>query len=65
VAAAMATHKFKPGQVVRIVPSQLNASARGSFTVLRILPTEHGINQYRVKSTVDGHERVVIESELD
>jgi hypothetical protein len=29
-----------------------------------LLPIEHGIRRYRIKSLKDGHERVAIESEL-
>ena len=60
----MAAHKFTAGQAVRIVPGPV-AAARGSFKVVRVLPTEHGVNQYRIKSDSDGHERVVTEIEID
>jgi hypothetical protein len=29
------------------------------------MPAEHGNYQYRIRSVMDGHERVVQESELD
>jgi hypothetical protein len=61
----MAAHKFKAGQTVRVVPGPNVGSARGNFKVVRVLPTEHGINQYRIKSDTDGHERVVTESQVD
>lgn len=60
----MMAHKFKAGQTVRVVPSRYMSEARGSFKIVRLLPTEHGVNQYRIKSTTDGHERVVTESEV-
>ena len=60
----MTTHKFKNGQSVTLVRRRYERTPAGSFTVLRALPTEHGINQYRIKSTADGHERVVSEAEL-
>ena len=60
----MAAHKFTAGQAVRIVPGPVGA-ARGSFKVVRVLPTEHGVNQYRIKSDTDGHERVVTEIEIE
>jgi hypothetical protein len=57
-------HKFKAGQLVRVLPNHNVSDARGSFKVVRVLPTEHGVNQYRIKSETDGHERVVTESEV-
>lgn len=36
----------------------------GTFTIVRAMPTEQGVKQYRVKSNVDGHERIVSEAEL-
>jgi hypothetical protein len=36
----------------------------GYFRVIRLLPDYQGDNQYRVQSTSDGHQRVVIESEI-
>ena len=60
----MAAHKFKPGQTVQLVPSGYVSNVRGSFTIVCALPEEHGIYQYRIRSTTDGHERVVTESEV-
>ena len=34
------------------------------FEVVRLLPPEKGVFQYRVRSIRDGHERAVFESEL-
>ena len=58
----MQLHKFKVNQSVELVARDLKS--RGRFAIVRLLPTEHGVLQYRIKSLVDGHERVVIESEL-
>jgi len=60
----MIAHKFKPGQTVHVIPSGYITNTRGSFTIACALPEEHGVNQYRIKSTVDGHERVVTEDEV-
>jgi hypothetical protein len=60
----MSDHKFKTGETVRVLPSRYMTKAQGSFKVVRQLPAEHGMNQYRIKSSVDGHERVVLESEV-
>jgi len=58
-------HKFKTGQMVIYSasrPGGSNGNAR--FEIVRLLPAEHGINYYRLKSVLDGHERVAMESEL-
>jgi hypothetical protein len=61
----MTQYKFKVGQTVRMVASRLRSGLpTGSFQIVRLLPEERGTNQYRIKSTIDGQERVVLESEL-
>jgi len=60
----MPQNKFKPGQTVRVALGSHLAEARGSFKIVRVLPTERGIIQYRIKSDTDGHERVVTEGEV-
>lgn len=61
----MKTHKFAVGQTVRFSPGvQSPVAARGSYTIVRLLPAEANDHQYRIKSTLDGHERVVKESQL-
>ena len=68
----MADHKFKAGETVRVIettPVRLKRTGHGSaphgeFEVVRPLPAENGRNQYRIKSTLDGHERVVKEHEI-
>jgi hypothetical protein len=37
---------------------------RGTYTIVRKLPVEGRDCQYRVKSTDDGHERVLRESQI-
>ncbi len=59
------SHKFRTGQKVTLASSRSGPSDRpGTFEVVRLLPEEHGINHYRLKSIVDGHERVATEGEL-
>lgn len=61
------SHKFKTGQTVRYAPSGFGVavSDRGArFEIIRLLPSERGINHYRLKSLLDGHERVAMEGEL-
>jgi hypothetical protein len=58
-------HKFKANQTVTYSPTGFGGSHRNvKFEIVRLLPEEHGINQYRIKSVLDGHERVAMESEL-
>ena len=57
-------HKFDIGQTVTIVTRRYETTPQGDFQIVRRLPTEHGVRQYRVKAVGDGHERVVSEAEL-
>jgi hypothetical protein len=61
----MPAPKFVVGQTVRFSPdrSQLS-SARGDFKIVRLLPEEASVFQYRIKSKSDGHERIVREDQL-
>jgi hypothetical protein len=64
----MATHKFAVGQIVRFSPDradrdQINQGQR-QFKIVRLLPETASVFQYRVKSQLDGHERVVREDQL-
>lgn len=62
----MAQHKYSIGENVRFTPDQdIDASARGAYTIVRALPESGGILQYRVKAKIDGRERVVREDQLD
>lgn len=60
----MPLHKFKANQSVELAARGAPSKAPGRFKIVRQLPTEHGVLQYRIKSVIDGHERVVTESEL-
>ena len=60
----MLAHKFKVNQSVEFLGSYSRPKPLGQFRVVRVMPTEHGILQYRVKSLTDGHERIVTESDL-
>jgi hypothetical protein len=62
----MSAHKFSVGQSVRFSPdrNQREIAVRGSFTVVRLLPEDGSGFQYRVKSQLDGHERVAREDQL-
>jgi len=60
----MTTQKFSEGQSVTVLPSRYNSNARGSFDIIRVLPKEYGMHQYRIKSAHDGQIQVVMECEI-
>jgi hypothetical protein len=61
----MATHKFAVGQKVRFTPEMGQVANRGeTFVIVRQLPEAGGIFQYEIKSEMDGHARVVRETQL-
>lgn len=61
----MSAHKFAVGQKVSFHPVAGDLrQLRGSYTVVRLLPSETRDLQYRVRSDQDGHERVILESQL-
>lgn len=63
----MVTHRFAVGQVVRFTPDRVErdlSSAQRQFKIVRLLPEASNVLQYRVKSQLDGHERVVREDQL-
>jgi hypothetical protein len=61
----MARHKFTVGEVVDFLPGTRDTNIpRGRYKIERLLPSETRDLQYRVKHVVDGHERVVLESQL-
>jgi hypothetical protein len=61
----MKARKYRNGQTVTMTPSRGRSTPKGQFEIVRLLPLEYGNYQYRIRSTIDGHERVVLESELD
>ena len=61
----MTAHKYATGQNVRFSPHRLeDSSARGMYTIVRLLPEEGATPQYRIKAKIDGRERVVREDQL-
>jgi hypothetical protein len=59
----MMAHKFRIGQRVTLTSKWLSDRG-GTFTIVRQMPKDSGDFQYRIKSIVDGHERMVLEAEL-
>jgi hypothetical protein len=61
----MTLHLFHVGQRVRFQPGAGDLRGLGgNYTVVRQLPSETRDLQYRIKHDQDGHERVVLESQL-
>jgi hypothetical protein len=62
----MATHKFTVGQALYFLPGLSEASkSKGRYKVVRQLPEIGNMLQYRIKSEVDGQERVVREDQIE
>jgi len=60
------THRYRPGQTVRVRRGLSRASAApGDYKIVRPLPDSGGELEYRVKSMREAHERVVKESDLE
>jgi hypothetical protein len=60
----MQSRKFAVGQNVTMKQSAFHRAPTDTFEIVRLLPSEHGNPQYRIKSLRDGHERVVTENDL-
>jgi hypothetical protein len=58
------TYKFKLGQSVELVAGETRLKPLGRFEIVRLMPSEHGLRQYRIRSLLDGHERMAVETEL-
>jgi hypothetical protein len=61
---AIGKHKYAVGQVVQLQARPYEPAARGAYTIVRQLPADNGEFGYRVKSSVEPHERMVRESQL-
>ena len=61
----MPYHRFKVGQTV-VAPSGGRDALipSGPYVIVRLLPLVDREPHYRAKSTVDGHERAVLEGQL-
>ena len=60
------THKYRVGETVYFTsPTFGRAGASGSYTVVKLLPSEGDDYQYRIKSSGEAFERVAKESQLD
>lgn len=62
----MHAHKYRVGEMVYYTsPSFGRAAASGSYTVVKLLPSDGDDYQYRIKSSGEAFERVAKESQLD
>jgi hypothetical protein len=62
----MATHKFAVGQALYFSPGVGGESkSKGRYKVVRQLPETGNMLQYRIKSEMDGQERVVREDQIE
>ena len=60
------SHKYRVGETVFFTsPSFGRAAATGSYTVVKLLPSEGDDHQYRIKNSEEAFERVAKESQLD
>lgn len=60
------SHRYRVGETVYYTsPSFGRAAATGSYTVVKLLPSEGDDYQYRIKSSGEAFERVAKESQLD
>ncbi len=60
------SHKYRVGEVVYYTsPTFGRTAATGSYTVVKLLPSEGDDYQYRIKSSGEAFERVAKESQLD
>ena len=60
------SHKYQVGETVYFTsPTFGRAAASGSYTVVKLLPSESDDYQYRIKSSGEAFERVAKESQLE
>jgi hypothetical protein len=62
----MTTHKFAVGQALRFSPGPgEDGKSKGLYKVVRQLPETSNMLQYRIKSEMDGQERIVREDQIE
>jgi hypothetical protein len=63
---SMAAHKFAVGQTLHFSPGLgEDRKGKGRYKVVRQLPETGSVYQYRIKSEMDGHERIVREDQIE
>ena len=62
----MATHKFSVWQALHFSPGPgEDSKSKGRYKVVRQLPETGNMFQYRIKSEMDGQERIVREDQIE
>jgi hypothetical protein len=62
----MAMHKFAVGQALYFSPGLgKDSKSKGRYKVVRQLPETGNMFQYRIKSELDGQERIVREDQIE
>ena len=61
----MASHSFKLGDLVELTGTSRLSAPPGPYEIVRLLLARHGEPQYRIKVQFEGHERTVMQSELE
>jgi len=59
----MSAHKFKIGDTVFAKPARSLNLPGGAYVITAVLPERDGDFKYRVRNTLEPHERVTTESE--
>ncbi|HEY5217879.1 MAG TPA: hypothetical protein VIJ17_13405 [Pseudolabrys sp.] len=63
---AIKRHRYQVGEAVYYTsPTFGRTAATGTYTVVKLLPSESDDYQYRIKSSGEAFERVAKESQLD
>ena len=63
---ALKSHRYQVGETVYYTsPTFGRAAATGTYTVVKLLPSESEDYQYRIKSSGEAFERVAKESQLE
>ena len=62
----MGAHSYPPGETVIVTYDRaLRVKAGEQFQIIELLPEILEIPRYRIRSEVDGHERLVREDQID
>lgn len=58
-------HSFELGQRVQLVPGPMDGRLpKGDYEIVRLLPNDAADREYQIRNALDGHQRVVRESQL-
>ena len=61
----MSSHRYQVGTTVELLPRTFGPrDAKGTYTVIRLLPNDSTDREYRIQHVENGQERVARESEI-